>query len=275
MSIIDKALTKARATAQRDDRPVPPSRPRSGGSIKLDLAHLQEEGLLVPSEHARAVRNQYRSIKSPILDLALGRSAPRPAAANVIVVTSAVPGEGKTFSAVNLAMALALEREVSVVLIDADLARPRISSVLGLGDRQGLAEYLAGDAPNWRDLSLLTDHHGMIVLPAGRAAGRGPELLATSQMDALLAEVTRPGSNEIVVIDSAPLLATNEARVLVRHAGQIVMVVRANSTLKPEFNEALSMLNRSKPIGLILNQARTVFGDYYYGQYGDYDQQVD
>ncbi len=275
MSIVDKALTKARSGAHPEERRVTPTGPRTGGSIKLDLHNMHREGLLVPSEHARTIRNQYRAIKTQLLDLALGRASPRPEAGNVIVVTSAVPGEGKTFCATNLAMTLALEPELSVILIDADLARPRISSVLGLSDRAGLAEYLANGSMHWRDLSLMTDHNNMIVLPAGHAAGRGPELLGTSRMADLIADVTRPGSNEVVVIDSAPLLATNEARALVRHAGQVAMVVRANSTLKPEFNEAISMLDRKKPIGLILNQASTVFGDYYYGQYGDYDQQAD
>jgi protein-tyrosine kinase len=275
MSIVDKALTKARAAAHSDERRISTSITRTGGSIKLDLQNMQQEGLLVPPEHARAIRNQYRAVKTQLLDLALGRATPRPDAANVIVVTSAVPGEGKTFCAVNLAMTLALEPELSVTLIDGDLARPRISSVLGLSDRAGLAEYLASTSVHWRDLSLSSDYQNMTVLPAGHAAGRGPELLGTSRMNELIADVSRPGSNEIVVIDSAPLLATNEARALVRHAGQVVMVVRANSTLKPEFSEALSMLDRKKPIGLILNQASAVFGDYYYGQYGDYDQQAD
>lgn len=295
MSIVEKALAKAQNNGTRPAAPAgvhgvaPPARPGAvqlrdaapaapaqaappitGPSITIDREHLRREGVLPPADFERRIIDEYRRIKWPVLDVAFGRSrAPAPGG-NVIVVTSAMPGEGKTFSAVNLAMALALERDCTVLLVDADLARPRVTSVLGLQHSPGLTDVLSEEGSDWRSIALNTDIPGLSVLPAGRRSSQGPELLGSKRMEALLAQWSSPDRGQVVLIDSAPLLATNEAQVLARLAGQILMVVRANSTPQPAVAEALALLDRSKPIGLVLNDASSVFGDYSY--YGYYDE---
>jgi protein-tyrosine kinase len=236
----------------------------------LDREHLRREGVLPPADFERRIIDEYRRIKWPVLDVAFGRSrAPAPGG-NVVVVTSAVPGEGKSFSAVNLSLALALEQDCSVLLVDADLARPRVTSVLGLKDHPGLTDALSDEGSDWRSFAISTDIPGLTVLPAGRRSAQGPELLSSKRMEALLQQWSSTDRGQVVLIDSAPLLATNEAQVLARLAGQILMVVRANSTPQPAVAEALALLDRSKPIGLVLNDASTAFGDYSY--YGYYDE---
>jgi protein-tyrosine kinase len=292
MSIVEKALAKVQSAGARPPAAVVPAavngRPNgarrdpaeggvatppvihTGGSFTLDQERLRRDGLLAPAEFARRIVDEYRRIKWSVIDLAFGRSRPAAPSGNVVVVTSAVPGEGKSFSAMNLALALAMERDCSVLLIDADLARPRISTVLGLMDRPGLSDALLSASVDWRNYTLDSGVPGLRVLPAGRRSSDSPELLGSKRMEELVEQCTRL-ENEIVIIDSAPLLATTEAQVLARLAGQIVMVVRANSTPQPAVGEALELLDRSKPIGLVLNQARSVFGDYNY--YGYYDEQ--
>lgn len=182
------------------------------------------------------------------------------------MVTSAVPGEGKTFAAVNLAMSLAMELDQRVLLVDADVARPSLPSVLGLPSGNGLLDVLQSKSIDLGATLIRTNVEKLTILTSGTQSTHATELLASDAMVQLLNELATRYADRIVIFDSPPLLATTESRVLATHMGQIVFVVQAESTLQSDVKKALATIEVC-PIKLILlNQARTVAqGAYGYG----------
>jgi protein-tyrosine kinase len=186
-----------------------------------------------------------------------------------VLVTSALPGDGKSFTSLNLALSIARERDVSVLLVDADAPRSRISEVFGLRGEQGLLDSLADESLEVETLVARTDVRGFEVLPAGRFMDGATELLASARMAQLAARLAARNPRRIIVFDSTPLLVSTEARVLARILGQIVLVVRAGVTPKQAILEALGYVDRSRLQGLILNDAPFRSGGGYYGYSAD------
>ena len=186
------------------------------------------------------------------------------------MVTSAFPGEGKSFWAINLAMSIAAERDHKVLLIDADVARPSIPRELGISTERGLMDWLIDGGPDLSELVLPTQVEKLSLLPAGRRHTHATELLASGSMSRLFEQLSERFADHLLIIDSPPLLVTTEARVLATYMGQIVMVVEANRTPRDAVQEALSTIETSEVIGLVLNKAREAdAGSAYYG-YGGY-----
>lgn len=249
----------AEITATHEKRPA----------ILIDAESLRRVGYLPPPDQEREVAEQFRHIKRPLLARAFGRGATPVANGRVIMVSSALPGEGKTFCAINLARSLCLEADSSVLLIDADTARPQVSKTLGLLERPGLVEALQDEQLDIETLIEVTNVPKLSVLGAGHSSGTAAELLGSSRMVDLLRQLTSPRSpNRVVVLDSPPLLVTNEAKTLVDLAGQVVLVVRASSTPQSAVLDAISHLREDQVVGLILNESHTVAGvGYGYGYY--------
>jgi protein-tyrosine kinase len=248
--------------------PAPPAH-----HIKLDLDALRAKGLLPPQEEGRMLVDEYRRIKWPLLDGAFGRGAdPRPAG-NLIMITSALPAEGKTFTTFNLALNIAQERDSTVLLIDADVTKAHITECLGLSGQPGLLDALGDEGLELEQVVYGTQIEGLSFIPAGRRNRRAPELLASRRMLELLQHQAERAPNRIVLFDSSPLLVTNEAQVLARLAGQIVLVVRAEYTPQNAVAEAIALLDRSKSISCVLTHASDEPGREYYGAYGRYHDQ--
>jgi len=241
-------------------------------SIKLDFNILRNAGMVVPDNTRSRIADEYRLIKRPLIMNAFAQGATIVEHANMIMVTSSVPGEGKTFSAVNLAMSIALERDKHVLLVDADVARPSVSKLLHLGKNPGLIDMLVDDNVEFGDVVLKTNVPNLSILPSGKTHPHSTELLSSNEMARLTDELSRRYSDRIVIFDSPPLLATTEAGVLANHMGQVVMVVESGKTQQKLVKEALSRLNGPEIIGFILN--KTIGGvmggeyDYSYGYYG-------
>jgi len=255
------------------------SRPVSGNEspnrVELDLARLERMGFLVPESSRGQLTEEIRHIKRPLLINAF-RSGDTGQSSNLIMVTSARPGEGKTFTAVNLAMSIAKERDKTVLLVDADVARPSVYRVLGLQPKlPGLVEYLMDDSQALSDILLKTNVPNLRVLPAGRSHIHSTELLASDAMRQLATEMSQRYPDRIIIIDSPPLLATSEAAVLASLVGQIVVIVESEKTSKQEVNDALGLLDQSKMIGLVLNKTRPILTSDYYGYYGGYGSSGD
>lgn len=234
--------------------------------VQLDLTALAANGFVTPNAPRSATTDQYRVIKRPLLDNATGKGASLVANGNLIMVTSALPGEGKSFTAINLAMSLAMELDHTVMLVDADVTRPTVMTKLGLPQAAGLLDVLRGDKTELADVLLRTNIDKLTLLPAGLAHERATELLASDAMTNLLHEMSKRYSDRIIIFDSPPLLLTTEARVLASHMGQVVIVVQAGKTLQSDVEHALSTIE-SCPIKLmVLNQVRTEgLGGYGYG----------
>jgi protein-tyrosine kinase len=240
--------------------------------IALDPDAMRRAGYLPPQEQEREISEQFRHIKRPLLARAFGRGmAPMPGG-RIVMISSALAGEGKTFCTINLARSLCLETDSSVLLVDGDTARPQLTRAMGLFGEPGLVDALSDDSLDVASLVATTSIPKLSVLGAGRISASAPELLGSARMEELLQRLTsHRWPNRIVVLDSPPLLMTNEAKTLVDYAGQVVLVVRAGTTPHSAVLDAISHLREDQFVGLILNESDTVAGvgyGYGYGYYG-------
>jgi protein-tyrosine kinase len=237
----------------------------SSKRIDLNLAVLHQAGFVTPMAERSRLADQYRVIKRPLISNAMGKGAATINHANLIMVTSALPGEGKTFSAINLAMSIAAELDNSVMLVDADVARPSLLRTFGLPVGPGLLDLLQGRA-QMSDVLLRTNVDKLTLLPSGHPQARATEMLASDAMRQLLDDMAQRYSDRIIIFDSPPLLLTTEARALAAHMGQIVVVVHAGKTLQREVQHALSTIEACPVKLMLLNQAtEDATGDYGYG----------
>lgn len=238
--------------------------------VAIDLAALAQAGIVSPNAPRSQIADQYRVIKRPLISNAMGKGASVITHGNLIMVTSALPGEGKTFTAINLAMSIATELDNTVMLVDADVARPSVMTVLGLPEGPGLLDLVMGESRDMSSVLLKTSIDKLTLLPTGTPHARATELLASDAMIRLLDEMARRYPDRIIVFDSPPLLLTTEARVLASHMGQVVVVVQAERTLQSEVRHALATIEACPVKLMLLNQARTVSKrGYGYGyEYG-------
>lgn len=236
----------------------------------LNLARLAQQGMLTQEGGRSSVAEDFRIIKRPLLRQARASGAEAIRHGNLIVVTSAMPGEGKTYCAINLAMSIAMEMDITVLLVDADVARPSVLKVLGLPPEPGLMDVLLDPQLAMGDVILKTNVANLRILPAGRSNKHATELLASRAMSRLLAEIASRYSDRVVVFDSPPLLITSEAHALVGQMGQVVMVVEAETTTQHAVKEALRQIEACEHIHLIYNKTKSFPGNDYYG-YGYYD----
>lgn len=263
--------SKAKPVRVAPEPAVSPIACRADRVVSVDLARLRAAGVLPPEHEERRVAEEYRLIKRPLLrsmtdDQFTGQ-------ANLVVLTSAVPEEGKTFTAVNLALSLARERNREVVLIDGDVAKRHISRLLGLDDEEGLLDLGGAEGRDFEHAVFRTDVPNLYVLPAGNLHADATEILRSERIASLLASLASD-RRRILLVDAPPLLATSEAGVLTLLAGQILMVVKASETPREEVLRAIETIPEEKPVGLVLNQVLSeterAYG-YYYGSYGARD----
>ena len=237
-------------------------------TITIPFEQLKALGIVTPDVQRSRIAEEYRTIKRPLLMNIEGKGAAVADNANLILVTSALPGEGKTFTALNLAMSIAMEQDKTVLFVDADVARAKAAVLLSIPDeRRGLIDLLQNKGVRISDVLLHTDIPNMKVIPAGEAHERSTELLASQSMHSLMLEMSRRYADRVIVFDSPPLLLTSEANVLANLMGQIVFVVEAEKTSQKTVTEALSHLSDDKVIGLVLNKSRLKFRSKqsYYG----------
>jgi protein-tyrosine kinase len=260
---------KASMPLRAEPQPVPVS--RSGKFITANLSALRAAGLLAVEDDEQRTAGEYRQIKRPLIAGALGRGIPAVPNGRIIMVASALPGEGKTFTSVNLAFNMALEKDTTVLLVDADLPKPQISRVFGVAKEPGLLDALLEDGKDVESLVMPTSVRGLSLLPAGRPDSTATELLASNRMERLLTNLVTADPRRIVLFDSSPLLLTTESRALASAVGQIVIVVRAESTTHQAVLDTLACIPEGKSVGLVLNQSRSSQAHGYYG-YGDYSE---
>jgi exopolysaccharide/PEP-CTERM locus tyrosine autokinase len=237
--------------------------------VVVDRQLLRDSGLLAPENLEKHMADQYRLIKRPILEnVARAEVGADDSPMNLIMVASALSGDGKTFTCINLALSIATEQDTSVLLVDADVAKPHISTLFGIEQEKGLIDLLTTKELETRSAIIATDVPGLSVLPAGKTHPRATELLASKRMEKIVAELSAMQASRVVIFDSPPILATSESRVLATQMGQIVMIVCAGHTPQHAVTEALASLDETKAINMVLNQATDGFGTDGYGWYG-------
>jgi len=233
--------------------------------VDLDLAMLESTGIVTPNAPRSHIADEYRVIKRPLISNAMGRGAAALPHGNLIMVTSAMSGEGKSFTSVNLAMSIAAELDHTVMLVDADVARPSILRMLGLPDGPGLLDLLEGKA-EMSGVLMKTNIDKLTILPSGTPHARATELLASDAMRLLLDDISKRYPDRIVIFDSPPLILTTEARVLATQMGQVVMVVQADRTLQADVQQALATIEACPVKMMLLNKVRAESrGSYGYG----------
>ena len=244
-----------------------PTAGRRSREVRLDLERLEREGYLVPSQARSQLAEQMRIIKRPLLANARGESAQQISRANLIQVVSAMPGEGKTFFAVNLAMSIAREVDLSVLLVDADVLRPSVLARCGVEPSRGLMDVLKTPSLDLADVMLRTNVPKLTLLPAGTANSQSTELLASTAMERLLDELASRFPDRIIVFDAPPLIPTTESRVLASRVGQVVMVVEAGKTTHAQVTQAYAAVEQCPVVLSVLNRASGNSGEaygYYY-----------
>ena len=242
---------------------------RSTHTVELDLMRMHESGLVTAAGGRTALVEDFRIIKRPLIKRAFGARKPGDNPGNLIMITSSLPGEGKTFCAINLAMSIAMELDHTVLLVDADVARPSVLRTLGLPAQRGLMDILLDDSVDMADVMLRTNVNTLSILPAGTSSPRATELLASHSMKNLVNEIANRYPDRIVIFDSPPLLLTSESHVLASNMGQIVLVVESERTTQHAVKESLRQLEGLSNVNLIYNKSREFPGtesyDYHYG----------
>ena len=244
-------------------------RPVSSGftskNVLLDLDALSAAGVVTPNSPRSFLADQFRLIKRPLLANAKRKGEGALRHGNLIMVTSSLAGEGKSFTSVNLAMSIAMELDNTVMLVDADVARPSVLKMLGLPPGPGLLDLLEGRT-DMQSVLLKTNIDKLTILPSGTPHPKATELLASAAMTALLDDMAQRYPDRIIIFDSPPLLLTTESRVLATQMGQVVMVVQADRTLQSDVQHALSTISSCSHVNLVLNKARgTSASGYGYG----------
>ena len=266
--VAETATVEVKDAAKSSEVPLTTPQAQSAAmsrTVHIDLAMLAAKGMVTPDQPRTAIAEEFRVIKRPLLRNATDTGPARITNANLIMVTSAMPGEGKTFSAINLAISMAMELDYTVLLVDADVSRPSVFRQLGLPPERGLMDVLAGEVTDLSDVLLRTNIEKLSILPAGMPHQRATELLASENMNRLLKQIASRYSDRIVVFDSPPLLVTTESRVLATHMGQVVLVVESERTTHSSVKQALATIE-SCPIKLMmLNKSRHSGPGSYYG----------
>jgi protein-tyrosine kinase len=297
VSLVEKALKKMQAS-RRDARGLPmpkapepvvpvgrvhisePATQRIGRSpavetpvfankiVVVDRQMLRATHLLPPESDERELADQYRRIKRPLIKNAAAVLDDQGLPPNqLIMVTSALPGEGKTFTAVNLALSMSMDRDHSILLVDADIAKPHVSELFGVRNEPGVLDFLSNPDVAIESVILPTDVPRLSILPVGRRSETATELLTSARMRHALQRLAELYAGGIVLFDSSPVLLTSEAPALASMVGQILVVVRAESTPQHAVLETITTLGPGRPISLMLNQVETpgVLSRYGYG----------
>lgn len=258
-----EAVTPSEVVRHRADVGPAPDRAR----IAIDLPTLAERGMIVPGAPVTALAEEFRLVKRQLLQTA--KQVADPAKARTILVCSAKPGDGKTFCAINLALSLAAEKDVEILLVDADFAKPDVLRSLGdTAQRPGLLDAIADDCLDVEGCIVDTDVPQLSLLPAGAKSHSDTELLASDAATAVLERLATANPRRIVIFDSPPALAASPAAELAGHVGQVMMVVRADVTSESDLRDAVALLDGCEHVQLVLNAVTFQPGGRRFGYYG-------
>ena len=256
----------------RTPQPAVPSAPSRGADIAgpelvLDRGRLASFGIPLPSSERSRTVEEFRLVKRNLMAAWSAAAAGDQRPSRLIMVTSARPGEGKTFTALNLALAFATERDVKALLVDVDTQHSTLGTILGVQGKKGIVDVLA-EGLDLSDVLVRTNIANLLVLPPGQGGPHVPELFSSNQMVSLMSELTRRFPDRVIILDTPPCMASSDAAALAPLVGQIVFVVEAHRTQQDEIEAGLSMLSSCPRISLLLNKSELTsahFGSYGYG----------
>lgn len=240
--------------------------------LHLNIENLKQRGFLVDPNERSQLHEEFRFVKRRILKTAFGPLNDTLEHSNLILVTSSRTNEGKTYNSINLALSIAMEQDKTVLLIDADVLKPSICKELGVEAEVGLVDYLLGQTDDLQGIIYNTNIPNLRIIPAGARHHLTSELLASGKMVEMTKELASRYSDRVILFDAPPLLGINETQALTSLVGQQILVVEENKTQLSSLENAISLLNKDRAIGLVLNktvQHRNLYGQYGY-QYVEY-----
>jgi protein-tyrosine kinase len=243
----------------------------SNDKVIIDFDMLEQKGFVSTNTERRLINEEYRAIKRKLLDNAFGPLSKSLKNSNIIMVTSSRPGEGKTFTAINLALSIALEQDKTVLLVDADVLRPNVMKTLELENKQGLMEYLLGEKENISEVMCRTSLDNLRIISAGKSHHLSTELLASQRMFDAVEEFANRYTDRVVIVDTPPMLGINETAILANLAGQAIVVTEEAKTRLIDIQNAVKQLNPDMAIGFIVNKSEqgttdsASYGYYYHG----------
>ncbi|MGD8414737.1 MAG: XrtA-associated tyrosine autokinase [Candidatus Latescibacterota bacterium] len=235
--------------------------------INLNIGKLAESGFATPAQTSSPLMNSYRMIKRPLINIARGKGSKKPVNPNVIMITSSMSGEGKSYTAINLAFSIAMEQDKHVMLVDADVNKPSHHEIFEVNNPLGLTDLLLGKVKGISEVLTKTSIPSLSLMFAGTQYPNATELLASQAMEDLITDISGRYPDRIVIFDSPPLLLTTEASALAPHMGQVVMVIEAEKTLKSQVENSLSLLS-NEVVMLLLNKVRAKSDEAGFGYYG-------
>jgi protein-tyrosine kinase len=270
MSIVQAALDRVKATRERRDSAGTPTgggppaatapmpvewRRRGAAAIEIDLDALRESGLHPGPDNARRHQDEYRRLRRDVLSAMRARANDDNVRVEspVVLVTSPMPGDGKSWTAMNLALSIAAVEGPDVLLLDADPYRRTLSNALGLGEAPGLLDLLRSPAPEFMDVAVPTSVRNLHVISAGRTVGEVGDLFTGERVGLLFGSIARALAGHVVILDTVPMLVSSETAALADVAGQVLLVVRSGVTLRDSVLDAIRRVPSSVPVGLVLN----------------------
>ena len=234
--------------------------------VTISPTSMAAYGVALPANGQSRTIEEFRALKRQLLSTASrGEAGTDVPSARVILITSARPGEGKTFTAVNLALALAYEKDTRVLLMDADAYRHSVMSCLGISAQKGWLDAVGGSPAEVADFVLHTNVPGLSVLPTGKESGEIPEIMSSRPMKELLDELVREDPTRFIIVDSLPCLTSTEPSILAALTGQTLFVVAAHQTSKEDIESSLRLLNASPSVSLVLNKADALLSEQFKG----------
>ena len=275
MSVVEKAGQGVFAFAAK------PLQDKAALDVPLDFRQLAAQGFYHPDARSSQLAQELRAVKRRLLrrigflHAANDGRAYRPAGRrrNIILVTSSRAGEGKTFSAANLALSFALEDQIDTLLVDADLMRPKLRTHLGLPQGPGLSDAMAGPT---RDISRYCRRAGdtcLTVMSEGAPVERPTDLFAGENAKSFWRELSAAMPDGLIIVDAPPVLAAAEAVMLSKFVDEIIFVVEANATPEPAVASAIDELLDVNPnVSMMLNRCLIGAGGSHYGSYESYDR---
>jgi len=287
MSVVEKAIDKLRKVSgspaetigslnviKTPEHAASPQGQVSERRITIDREAVRSAGYLPESGQDRRFADEYRQIKRPLIAAAFAPTAAGEPSPRLVMMASALPGDGKTFTSINLALSIARERDTSIVLVDADVAKPHVSRIFGVGEEPGLLDLLGDPSLDPESFIIQTDVRGLSILPAGNRRDQATEMLGSSRMTEVVGRLLARDPRRVVLFDSSPLLLSSESLAIASAAGQVVLVVRSGKTPRRAVLEALGQLGESRAVSLVLNQGSRGIsrGMYGYGDYGSYGE---
>jgi len=264
--------TQRRANGQASAAPLAQPQRAEPQALRLNAHKLKEARMVTPDNRASVTYNEFRSIKRKLLPLTRDPDT-RASTKNIVMITSALAGEGKTYTALNLAICLAAEKNLDVILVDGDVVRSSITEFFEGAPNEGLLDLLTGRRQQIDEvLQRCADVPNLHVLFSGRRDDSSPELLASQRMADVCSALSHRFRESIVVIDAPPVLATAEPSALAMHVHHLIMVVAAGQVARHHIEDALAGVAACPSISLVLNKSpewqRSTPYPYYYN-YGD------